>query len=197
MRTLLLALGANCPGLWGTPHETLVRSVTALKNHGIQTTAMSRLYVTAPVGGPKQAAYLNAVVHASSALPPTKVLATIKRIEWDAGRRTRGRWAPRPLDIDILDDRGMTLGWQRRRDGSFGSHSSHSAPSHPPAAVRHLLLPHPRLHQRAFELDPLLDVAPFWRHPVLGVSGANLMQALGAQRRSVRLAGVQWPLECA
>ena len=193
MRFILLALGANRPGLWGAPQVTLPRAIEALKLVGIQIVEKSRIYQTAPVGGPGRAPYANAVVLAKSSLPPTKVLALLKQVERAAGRRTHGRWAPRPLDIDILDDRGKTLGWRRRRDATVRTIAAKRGPARPALTVTQLVLPHPRMHLRAFVLVPLLDVAPYWRHPVLGLSGRALLQALGVQRRGIRLAGQQWP----
>ena len=193
MRFILLALGANRPGLWGPPQETFTRSIVVLKRVGIQIVAKSQIYQTDPVGGPGRASYVNAVVLVRTSLPPTKVLILVKQIERAAGRHTRGRWAPRPLDIDILDDRSLTLGWRHRRDARLPAMAAKRRPNRPELAVPHLVLPHPRMHLRAFVLVPLLDVAPTWRHPVLGLSGRTLLQALRVQRRGVRRARQQWP----
>jgi 2-amino-4-hydroxy-6-hydroxymethyldihydropteridine diphosphokinase len=194
MRNILLAAGANCAGLWGSPEDTLVRAISELNRYGIHIITPSSLYDTAPIGSPGQASYLNAVVLARSALPPTKILAAIQWIERAAGRRPRARWAPRPLDIDILDDRGITLGWRHRRDGALGPLISLRGRARPVSSVTQLIVPHPRLHQRAFVLVPLLEIDPTWRHPVLGVSGRALLLRLGPQRRGVRRAIQQWPL---
>lgn len=194
MRNILLAVGANCAGLWGSPEDTLVRAISELNRYGIHIITTSSLYDTAPIGGPGQASYLNAVLRARSALPPTKVLAAIQRIERAAGRRPRARWAPRSLDIDILDDQSLLLGWRHRRDGTLGPFLSLRGLVRPTSSVVQLILPHPRLHQRAFVLVPLLEIDPTWRHPVLGISGRALLLRLGPQRRDVRRAIQQWPL---
>jgi len=98
---------------------------------GIAVVAVSRVYETAPVGGPPQDAYLNAVVAIDTALEPHALLEQCHRIEQRAER-----WGPRTLDIDVLllDD----------------------CRSDDPA----LTLPHPRLSERGFVLAPLRDVAP-------------------------------------
>jgi 2-amino-4-hydroxy-6-hydroxymethyldihydropteridine diphosphokinase len=99
--------------------------------------AISPVYETEPVGGPPQPDYLNAVVGVETALSPRELLAVAKALEAEAGRPTGGeRWGPRPLDIDVLmvDDERV--------------------------AEPDLVVPHPRIHQRAFVLAPLADVAP-------------------------------------
>jgi 2-amino-4-hydroxy-6-hydroxymethyldihydropteridine diphosphokinase len=87
------------------------------------------------------------------------VLAGIER---DFGRERRVRWAPRTLDLDILDFAGLV-------------------------AAAPLCLPHPRLHERAFVLAPLAEIAPHWRHPMLGLEAHDLLAGL-ADAAATRLA---------
>jgi 2-amino-4-hydroxy-6-hydroxymethyldihydropteridine diphosphokinase len=160
---LVLALGANQPGTWGAPHETLARALSELQAAGIGIVRVSHLYKTPPAGGGRQPSYLNAVAVASSGgLGPTGLLRLLKSLERRAGRRVSPPLRPRPLDIDLLDLGGRRLNWparSRRRPG--------------------LVLPHPLLDQRAFVLIPLLEVAPHWSHPVLGVRARTLLARLG------------------
>jgi 2-amino-4-hydroxy-6-hydroxymethyldihydropteridine diphosphokinase len=102
----------------------------------VRVLAVSRVYETAPVGGPAQDAYLNAVVALATDLVPTALLALAQHIEAEAHRVRAERWGPRTLDVDILlyDD----------------------VESPDPA----LTLPHPRMWERGFVLAPLRDVAP-------------------------------------
>ena len=195
MRLLLLGLGANRRGAWGTPAQTLTRTLGKLQAAGLQPVAISRLYRTAPIGGPAQDDYLNAVVQVLSDLAPTRVLAAVKTLERSAGRRPRGHWMPRPLDIDILDDAASTLGWRRRPAHRASGIDPPRWRRRPGTPTGQLVLPHPRLHLRAFVLVPLLDIAPQWRHPVLGRTAHALLQALASQRRSVRPSTEQWPRE--
>ena len=102
----------------------------------IDVVAVSRVYETAPVGGPPQDAYLNAVVAIDTDREPHDVLHECRRIEARAERVRAERWGPRTLDVDVLllddcrvDDEELTL-------------------------------PHPRLWERGFVLAPLRDVAP-------------------------------------
>jgi 2-amino-4-hydroxy-6-hydroxymethyldihydropteridine diphosphokinase len=109
--------------------------------------ASSRVYETAPVGPPPQGAYLNAVVQLHTLLPARELLAAMLAIEKVEGRRREvdgERWGPRTLDLDLL------LYGDSRVDEDG------------------LRVPHPRLHERAFVLEPLCELAGERTHPVLG-----------------------------
>jgi 2-amino-4-hydroxy-6-hydroxymethyldihydropteridine diphosphokinase len=173
VQTLLLALGANRAGAWGSPEETLERARCELVGAGLRIRVSSRLYQTVPLGPGRQPCYLNAVLLADARLAPAALLRLMKRLERSAGRRVGARWGPRCLDIDILDFAGRRFGWVRR-------HRAHRSP-------RRLILPHPEIHRRAFVLVPLLEVAPHWQHPTLSTKGRTLLERLpDVSRRGVR-----------
>jgi len=173
VHTLLLALGANQAGAWGPPEQTLARARHELAGAGVRTLAASRLYRTLPLGPGRQSPYLNAVLLCVARLGPGALLRLMKRLERRAGRRLRPRWAPRCLDIDILDFGGRRLGWS-------GGRLERLVPGR-------LILPHPQIDRRAFVLIPLLEVDPHWQHPTLAVSGRALLASLPpANRRGVR-----------
>jgi 2-amino-4-hydroxy-6-hydroxymethyldihydropteridine diphosphokinase len=170
VNTFLLALGANVPGVWGSPGETLLRARRELECRGVRTLRASHIYTTSPLGPGRQARYVNAVLRVAPALAPTVLLRLAKDIERQAGRRMPRHWGPRCLDIDVLDLGGRRLGWPPRR-----------------REANRLILPHPEMHARAFVLVPLLEVERHWRHPVLGLSARTLLAGLGpAARASVR-----------
>lgn len=98
--------------------------------------AVSSIYESAPVGGPQQDPYLNAVVVVETAAPPATLLRELFAIERARGRLRVVRWGPRTLDLDLLLCDRQTI------------------------ATRELTLPHPRLRERRFVLDPLLEVWP-------------------------------------
>ena len=112
-------------------------------------TAVSAVYETEPVGGPDQGPYLNVVVAIDTDLDPRALLGVCHRIESAAGRVRDVRWGPRTLDVDILWIDGVTV----------------DQPD--------LEIPHPRMWQRRFVLEPLAEVAPDllpegWEHEVDG-----------------------------
>ena len=170
MPKVLLALGANLPGPWGSPAETLARAQRELRDAGFLLRRVSRTYTTKPLGLGRQAPYVNAVLKLEVSLAPGAVLRLVKAIERRAGRRVGRHWGPRCLDIDILDVAGRRWGrpTARRERGR-------------------LILPHPEMHRRAFVLVPLIEVDRHWRHPILGLPARALLLELGPVcRRSVR-----------
>ena len=116
---------------------------------------LSPVYETDPVG-PPQPPYLNVVAELETELSPTGLLAEMLRVEKALGRERRERWGPRTLDLDLLLYGDLVL------------------------EEAGLSVPHPRLHERAFVLVPLLDLLPEGRHPLLGQSFAELLASLDA-----------------
>lgn len=165
--TLLLALGGNRRGTWGAPAESMLRALRELEAVGLKVVRTSSLYLTEPVGGGRQPPYFNAVVVARAACAPSGLLRLVKRIERRAGRQVAPPNAARALDIDLLAYGGRQLAWPglRRERGK-------------------LILPHPELHRRTFVLVPLLEVAPHWRHPVLGLRPKAMLARLGPKART-------------
>ena len=139
MTRVFLGLGANL----GDRLATLQRAVDLLAERGIRAIASSRVWATAPVGGPEeQPEFLNAVIEIEpDGHEPTDVLAAAHDVEATLGRIRRERWGPRTIDIDVL------LWGDRTTD----------APE--------LTIPHPRMTQRAFVVLPLLDLDPDPRLP--------------------------------
>jgi 2-amino-4-hydroxy-6-hydroxymethyldihydropteridine diphosphokinase len=116
----------------------------------------------------RQPHYLNMVIGMHGSVAPGTLLRLLKRLERRAGRRMRGHWKPRPLDLDILDFGGRILG---RRDRN--------------RVAGRLLLPHPELHRRGFVLVPLMAAAPGWRHPVLGAHASQILARTPGLARGV------------
>ncbi len=128
---VVLALGSNQGSRLGTL-QGCVHAIGQLPDTDVL--AISPVYQTAPVGGPDQPDYLNAVLVAATALPPMDLLAATSRIEADFGRVRAERWGPRTLDVDII---------------SYADQVSDDPV---------LTLPHPRAHERAFVLAPWHDI---------------------------------------
>jgi 2-amino-4-hydroxy-6-hydroxymethyldihydropteridine diphosphokinase len=106
--------------------------------------ATSRVFESAPVGGPPQRAFLNAAARVAYQGTPHDLLDALLRIEASLGRERRERWGPRTIDLDLLWIDGVVVDSPR------------------------LVVPHPRLEERAFALAPLIDVAPGAQDPHTG-----------------------------
>ena len=160
MRTeATVALGGNV----GAVLQTFARALRLLAAALGPLRGLSAAYLTRPhiaPGQPLPAAYWNAVCRLGCVLPPLAVLSRLKAIERACGRRPAGRWAPRPLDLDLL-----LLG-QR------------------PWRSRLLQVPHPRLAQRAFVLQPLADLYGEQPLPGLRRTAPALLQQLGEAGRT-------------
>jgi 2-amino-4-hydroxy-6-hydroxymethyldihydropteridine diphosphokinase len=159
---IVVALGANFPGNWGTPAETIAHALDEMRRAKIEVASVSPLYVKAALGSAKQPPYVNAVALLDTRLAPEALLRVLKAIERRSGRRGGRPWGQRTLDLDIVDYGGQVRHWRGRR----------SAYAH--AGTRPLTLPHPLAHRRPFVLRPLLDIAPDWRHPALKASAREL-----------------------
>lgn len=177
----LVAFGGNLPLNERTTAELIGAAVASIEQAGLRLISLSRLYRTPcfPVGaGPD---YVNAA--ACFALPlgfePEQVLTILHQVEAELGRERKARWAGRTLDADLLavddlirPDPAVQTTW---RNLSLEKQMQ-QAPSE-------LILPHPRLQDRAFVLIPLLDVAPNWVHPLLGETVEQMLSHLSSEDR--------------
>lgn len=163
---ILVGLGANCPGPWGTSAEAIAQALSEIERAPVTVAAVSPVYETEAVGNARQPAYVNAVAALDTSLSPEALLRVLKGIERRSGRRGGRPWGPRTLDIDIIDYHGLIRHWRCQ------------APDFSRAGPRPLVLPHPLAHERPFVLRPLLDVAPNWRHPVLQKGASELLRAM-------------------
>ena len=157
---ILIGLGANLPSRVGPPLATLEAALQALAASGVRIAARSRWYRTAPVPASDQPWFINGVARVETGLSPAELLAVLQRIERDFGRNRGVPNAARTLDLDLLD-------YDSRVE-----------------ATPKLALPHPRMHERAFVLLPLAEVAPDWVHPTLGGSVAKLIGGLPADQKA-------------
>nr|WP_275982087.1 2-amino-4-hydroxy-6-hydroxymethyldihydropteridine diphosphokinase [Frigidibacter sp. ROC022] len=173
-------MGSNATSAAGAPAETLHAALRELKNNNFSIAAISRFYESPayPAGaGPD---FVNAAIRLGDAPPPQRLLETLHRIEAQFGRVRRQRWGPRVLDLDLLARGGTVLPDPATLRRWIDL---------PPEAQRRetpdrLLLPHPRLQDRAFVLLPLLDIAPDWRHPLLGLTVRQMVAALPSDAKA-------------
>ena len=163
---ILVALGANLPtARHGPPAEGLDAALAVLADGGIRPVARSRWYRSAPLPPASGPWFVNGVVRVETALAPVPLMERLLAVEAAFGRRRGVAGASRPLDLDLLDYDGRIVDRAGSRAG--------------PA----LVLPHPRLAQRAFVLAPLIEIAPDWRHPVTGATAESLLAAVAAEQR--------------
>lgn len=127
----VIALGANI----GNPQENLDLAV-ALLREATDIQALSSYYSTAPVGGPEQPDYLNAVCIIESELPAMELLSLLHGIEKSLGRERIEHWGPRAIDLDLIQYGGLL------------------------SRADELQLPHPRAHERRFVLEPWFEIEP-------------------------------------
>ena len=157
---IFIALGSNV----GDRELNLLRAVAEIgRLEGSRITALSGFYNTEAVGEP-QDDFLNGVLRLASPLLPRQLLMELQRIESVIFQRVRtSRWGPRRMDLDILFFGDLTI----------------SEPD--------LIIPHPRLHERRFVLQPLAEIAPELIHPLLGMSIAELLRTLGGNERVTKI----------
>lgn len=166
--SIYIGLGANLSHpKFGPPIRTLRRAVATLNDRGVRLVKHSPWYRTAPVPVSDQPWYFNAVAEIATGLGPDALLATLHGVEDRFGRVRSVRNAPRFIDLDLLDYSSTVKTLKK---------------------VGLSIIPHVKLHTRAFVLLPLRDVAPDWRHPVTGTPIDALISALPPGQAAERLA---------
>ncbi|WP_265499249.1 2-amino-4-hydroxy-6-hydroxymethyldihydropteridine diphosphokinase [Paracoccus beibuensis] len=172
----IVALGANLPLSQRDPRATLRAALNILHSGpGISISALSRFWRTPAVPTGSGPDFVNAAATIRTDLPPDEVLAHLHRIEAEFGRdRSGGRWSARSLDLDLvaMDDRILPNADHLRRWMGLDPQAQRTL------APDRLILPHPRLQDRAFVLAPLAEIAPGWRHPLTGQSVSDMLAAL-------------------
>jgi 2-amino-4-hydroxy-6-hydroxymethyldihydropteridine diphosphokinase len=170
----LIAFGANLQTADMTLADTVLAAAKAVASPDVSVVAMSRLFVSPcfPVGaGPD---YINAAACLDTSLTAQDLLAHLHGVEAAFRRERLQRWGRRTLDLDLL-----AVGDTVLPDAETQGHWRNLAPADqsrlaPPG----LILPHPRLQDRAFVLVPLADVAPDWRHPILDLTVMQMLERL-------------------
>ncbi|WP_035346917.1 2-amino-4-hydroxy-6-hydroxymethyldihydropteridine diphosphokinase [Edaphobacter aggregans] len=149
-----IALGSNLVSEFGDREANLREALRRLGELG-EVKAVSRFYDTEPVGYVDQPRFLNAAAVLETGLEPVELMRALLGIERGMGRERVVAKGPRVIDLDLLlyGDRVMS--------------------------TAELTLPHPEMQERRFVLEPLSEVAGEWVHPVMGVTVAEMLAALG------------------
>jgi len=169
-----IAVGGNVETSHGSPAKTIAAALNGLARKEIRITRTSRFYDTPafPAGsGPN---FVNAVVEVSTSLSEDALLESLHEIEAEFGRLRINRWGARTLDLDILSCEGKVVPNVDKWMYWFKLPAQRQLVEIPDR----LIVPHPRLQDRAFVLVPFAEVAPGWRHPVTGLSVTEMLNAL-------------------
>lgn len=156
-----IALGSNI----GDRELNMLRAVAEIgRLPDSRVTALSPFYETSPVGNPYQGAFYNAALRLSTTLGARRLLECLLRIEVDTFRRVRTvHHGPRSMDLDLL---------------LYGAQVINE---------EDLVVPHPRLTERRFVLQPLSDIAPELQHPISGQTMAELLSSLKTDETVIKL----------
>ena len=163
---IIIALGANLTGPKGPPKDTMLTALTYLEAENVEVCSVSDFWETEPWPVSDQPWYVNAVAVVETQLSPQELLALCHEIEKKCGRdrsKEQERNAPRVLDLDLI---------------SYGNEVMDE---------KGMVLPHPRMHERAFVLQPLNQVAPNWLHPVLKKTPMEMIENMNQKQNIIRL----------
>lgn len=177
-QTALIAFGANLPFEDRTPLETLHLAIKSFPKVNLAMPLVSRFFATPcfPAGAGPDYVNAAALLEVEKTMQAADLLSRLHQIEVMFGRQRAQRWGMRTLDLDLLAMDDLVLpdeATQTRWRGLDAAVQLTQAPDY-------LILPHPRVQDRAFVLMPLNDVAADWRHPVLNLTVAQMLAALPA-----------------
>lgn len=149
MAVVYIGLGSNL----GDREEQVLRAVHELRAFS-RVRKISTLRETMPIGITDQPKFLNAVAEIETDYTPSETMGELLRIEEEMGRTRSVKGGPREIDLDILDYNGQVL------------------------KEENVEVPHPRMHERRFALEPLAELVPAWTHPASKILISELLSKL-------------------
>ena len=174
MTRCLISFGANIPGPFGEPRETLSRAQDELAKHKLILTKVSKLYSSVAFPDTTEPNYINGCLEITVDCTPDEVLDRLKNIEKKLGRKKKRRWSSRICDLDLLSFSDIIM----PSHSVFNAWCKMSLRYQIIRRPNELIIPHPRLQDRAFVLKPLMDVASDWIHPVFNISVSEMIKFL-------------------
>lgn len=163
---ILVAIGSNLSSaMYGAPMHTCNAAVSAMGEAGVTVKRRSRWYGSLPVPASDQPNFVNGMIEIETSMIPGRLMRVLHSVECTFGRQREQQNAARVLDLDLV---------------AYGATIS--------ANGCEVELPHPRMHERLFVLKPLVEFAPQWRHPRLGLTAMELLAYVPPGQ-------VAWPIE--
>ncbi len=175
MYNYVVVLGSNLCSKFGNSVDTLKNSVDEIRSEPvIKSLLESNWYVSLSFGDKTEPKYVNVGIRFSTSLKPKELLNFTSVLEKKYGRRRRRRWEPRTCDIDILLCDQLILPSR----SSYEKWLKLDLSDQKRLAPNDLILPHPRMQERTFFLNPLNDLQPDWIHPFLKRKAKEMLDSL-------------------